>query len=924
MLPLSPSYIRTEIADSEAIYRRGERLCRRGAFIPQQSDADNGRYEFWVDGNYGDYTIRVDLGGKTLRTTCDCPYPGEGCKHIVAALLHLAHRQADAQPETGAVSATPATTATAVAEDCFLTPAEIRDQAIKDREARAHKEAFGFKAGEMFKGAHQVTSLNSQSYTVTLHNPAEGVGHCTCPDYLTNRLGTCKHLLFAADTLRKKSGFQNRIKTEAFPFIDLYWDSVEDAPRVFAELPKEATQGEQEALSPCFDDGGRFCSERLGDLMKILPILDRSKRVKIQPEVLRRLEIHLEAEGLAAAANADEMPAIPLKADLYPYQSKGVRFALHRSAALIGDEMGLGKTLQAIAVALLKGEQFGFQKVLVVTLASLKEQWRREIERFSEASAVVVAGPPLQRRAIYRQDPAFFKLTNYEAVLRDENVIAQWSPDLVILDEAQRIKNFTTKTAAAIKRLPRRHALVLTGTPLENRLEDIYSIAQFLDPQLLSPLWQFAADHFMISRTKKNKIEGYRNLERLNQKLKGLVLRRRKEEVLQDLPDQVVNTYFVTMTREQYELHDSYRVGLATILRKKYLTPMDIRRIHELLLRMRQACNSTYLIDRETNISPKLDELASIVDELVVQNGRKLVLFSEWTTMTYLIARQLSEAKIGFVELSGKVPVKKRQALIDTFSTDPDCRVFLSTDAGGTGLNLQAADCVVNFELPWNPARLNQRIGRINRIGQRSRCINVVNLVSRGGIEERIMAGLQLKLDLFESVFEEGADRVTFSQSKREELLAQLRDLVAEPESAPSSATEEIPDDTPHYMNPAALAAATAEAEEAEAKAEAETTAAEKAVPQAALDITGEENADQPAAEATTEQASASRSGAPPADPSPEKIEAVLNQGVGFLSGLMEMATGQPLTGDTPDGRLVTLDRETGEVTLKFKLPNFK
>ncbi|MEJ2642636.1 MAG: C-terminal helicase domain-containing protein, partial [Desulfosarcinaceae bacterium] len=164
---------------------------------------------------------------------------------------------------------------------------------------------------------------------------------------------------------------------------------------------------------------------------------------------------------------------------------------------------------------------------------------------------------------------------------------------------------------------------------------------------------------------------------------------------------------------------------------------------------MRQACNSTYLIDRSSHISPKLDELANILDELVVQNGRKLVLFSEWTTMTYLIARRLSEAGIGFVELSGKVPVKKRQALIDTFTSDPACRVFLSTDAGGTGLNLQAADCVVNFELPWNPARINQRIGRVNRIGQQSGCINVVNLVSRGGIEERIMAGLQLKLDLF-------------------------------------------------------------------------------------------------------------------------------------------------------------------------------
>lgn len=915
MPPLSPNYIRREIADSEAIYTRGLRLCTHGAFVPMQIDSEQEHYEFSVDGNYGDYTIKVNLNTKAPRTSCDCPYPGEGCKHVVAALLYIERLQYKASKQQHHETATQTVETTIADEDGFLTPDEIRAQALKDRESRARTEKFGLKAGEMFKGAHRVTNLDGRAYTVTLHDPVAGRGHCSCPDYLTNRLGTCKHLLFAADALAKKRGFKTRMKNEVFPFIDLYWDSAEDAPRVYAQLPQRTTIAEREALARCFDAAGRFSSKRLGELMKILPVLDRSKKVKIQPEVLRRLEIHLEEEGLAAAATAGEMPPIPLRADLYPYQTEGVRFALHRSAALIGDEMGLGKTLQAIAVALLKAELFDFKRVLVVTLASLKEQWRREIERFSDTDAVVVTGNAIQRRTIYREDPAFFKITNYEAVLRDKKVIAEWAPDLVILDEAQRIKNFTTKTAATIKGLPRRHALVLTGTPLENRLEDIYSITQFLDTRLLSPLWQFAAEHFMISRTKKNKIEGYRNLESLNHKLKGLVLRRRKEEVLKDLPDQVVNTYFVPMTREQCELHESYRAPLASILSKKYITPMDLRRIHELLLRMRQACNSTYLIDRETNISPKLDELSSILDELVIQNGRKLVLFSEWTTMTYLIARQLSEAGIGFVELSGKVPVPKRQALIDTFSNDPDCRVFLSTDAGGTGLNLQAADCVINFELPWNPARLNQRIGRVNRIGQRSRCINVVNLVSRGGIEERIMAGLQLKLDLFESVFEEGADSVTFSQSKKEELLNQLRGLVDE--SVSTSSSKEIPEDTPHYMNPAALAASQEE----------ETTgpgvsAAVKATPEEALDITGEENGETHIGAAA--QASSTPSDSLQAAQSPEKIEAILNQGVGFLSGIMEMATGQPLSGDNTDGRLVTLDKDTGEVTLKFKLPNFR
>jgi SNF2 family DNA or RNA helicase len=232
---------------------------------------------------------------------------------------------------------------------------------------------------------------------------------------------------------------------------------------------------------------------------------------------------------------------------------------------------------------------------------------------------------------------------------------------------------------------------------LENKLEDVYSIIQFLDPAMLSPLWQFAADHFMLSRTKKGKIMGYHNLDRLHERLKTIALRRRKQEVLTELPSEVVNNYFIDLDVRQAKIHSGYVQSLVPLLSKKFLTPMDIKQIQVLLLKMRQVCNSTYLIDRKTQISPKLKELQGILEDLVIQNDHKTVIFSEWTTMNFLIGKHLSEAGIPFVELSGKIPVTKRQSLIDEFTTNPDCKVFLSTDAGGTGLNLQAADCVINF-----------------------------------------------------------------------------------------------------------------------------------------------------------------------------------------------------------------------------------
>jgi len=881
------------IADSEIIFQRGKDLYSFGAFHCVDYDKQQGEYVYEVDGSYGDYATRINING-AVTVSCDCPYPGEGCKHVVAVLLDLLDKKEKLPEEP-----VPAT----VLEEPFLSPDEIKAQALEDRKKRGRTEQFSLTPGDMLKGDHLLTTPRGKQYQGTLHDPAAGIGHCSCPDFLSNGLGTCKHIIFLHNHVTKQKGFKKQSALERFPYVDIFWDARAARPQLFHEqdFPCEDPLADDplpEMLAEIFTDDGQYRLPGLADFMPYLERLQSYKRVRIQESVMGKLANRLLDRELAAAADSP-LPnsADYLKVSPYPYQEDGIRFGLYKRAVLIGDEMGLGKTMQAIGLGVLKKEIFGFTKVLVVTLASLKDQWQREIERFTDEKAEVIAGSAAQRKRQYSEDDSLFKITNYEAVLRDVTIITRFKPDLIILDEAQRIKNFETKTAEAVKSLPRQHALVLTGTPLENKLEDIYSIAQFLDPELLSPLWKFAADHFLLSRHKKGKILGYRNLEKLHNKLRPLVIRRRKEEVLDDLPEQLVNDYYLDLHETQAEIHAGYSRSLLPLINKKFLTPMDLRKIQVLLLKMRQVCDSTYLIDRETNISPKLDELATILGELVVENNRKVVIFSEWTTMTFLIGKHLSKVGIPFVELSGRVPVKKRQALIDEFSTNPECKVFLSTDAGGTGLNLQAADCVINFELPWNPAKLNQRIGRVNRIGQRSKCVNVINLITKSSIEMRIMAGIQLKGELFSGVFDGGVDEVMFDRKKREEMVNQLREMLGQELEEPvveSIPSEELPEDTPHFLNPEVLR------EEEQA-----------------ADFTGEE----PEGDALPEPAVESPR---PVEQSPEKMEEVLNQGMSFISGLLEMATGQKIEAAGGEGeKMVILDKDTGEVTLKFKLPGF-
>src|SRR5699024_6059870 len=199
--------------------------------------------------------------------------------------------------------------------------------------------------------------------------------------------------------------------------------------------------------------------------------------------------------------------------------------------------------------------------------------------------------------------------------------------DFIILDEAQRIKNYTTITAQNIKKLHKKHALVITGTPIENRLTDLYSVMQFIDPDFLTPLWEFSYQHCYFDANKKDKIVGYYNLQQLNERLKSVLLRREKRQVIKELPNVTEMTVPVDLHPDQADYHSSFAKGVATILRKKYISPYDWQRLMLLLNNMRMACDSTYLIDKETYHSPKMQELKHILlEKLDIKSGTKKII----------------------------------------------------------------------------------------------------------------------------------------------------------------------------------------------------------------------------------------------------------------------------------------------------------
>lgn len=447
--------------------------------------------------------------------------------------------------------------------------------------------------------------------------------------------------------------------------------------------------------------------------------------------------------------------------------------------------MGLGKTIQAIAAAEQLRRRRGIERVLVVAPASVKYQWKTEIEKSCDLPAQVIDGVMPHRKKLYAR-PAFFNLTSYELVLKDIEDMHNLRPDLIILDEAQRIRNWATATARTIKQLKSRYALVLTGTPLENKLEELYSVVEFVDGRRLGPAFRFLKEHRM--EDEKGKLLGYRGLDQIHRQLQPILLRRTRKEVLPELPKRTDQVFRVSMTPEQAGPYWEQSDILAKLMRKwerqGWLSEVDLRRITCCIQNMRMLCNSTFLFDKETNFSPKLAEFREIIRELAMGEDRKVVVFSEYERMTHLAGQELTKLRIGWVSLHGDVPARKRGELIARFRNDPECRVFLSTDAGGVGLNLQAASAVVNFEPPWNPARLEQRIGRVHRLGQ-THPVQVIHLLTEESIEERVWETLKLKKALFTGLFDSTSDEVSFAKLGRKSTMQVIKEVFADQPGRP-------------------------------------------------------------------------------------------------------------------------------------------
>jgi hypothetical protein len=660
----------------------------------------------------------------------------------------------------------------------------LREEQIDIRRQRAKAGRFSIEnlTKKRVFSDYAVTNPESRGrYTVTVRGFDVGDNACTCPDFKSNTLGTCKHIEAVLEHLKDDLPAHLRKKKAAVtrPEVYLHYG---DPLRVGLHLPPRHSDKLAQLAQRFFDDKGLWHGK--GRFEDLIPEIERAPEdVTVLSDAMEFIGREVEqAEMLGkerdwlAQLGAGALDWPLLHVPLYEYQLRGAVFLACRGRSILGDDMGLGKTVQTLAAVEILVRERNIGRVLVVAPSSVKYQWAAEIKKFTSRAVQVIDGSPEERLDQYRE-PAFYRLVNYEQVVRDREALNAWKPDVVVLDEAQRIKNWESKTSKEVKKLASRYAMVLTGTPLENRLEELYSIVQFVDERRFGPAFQFLHDHRVLDAD--GNLIGYRNLDAIREKLAPIFLRRTRAEVLTQLPERTDSTVFVELADEQRGPYDDQRATLARLLGKGYLSDLDRKRVLACLANLRMICDSLFLFDKRTRVSPKLAELEVLLPELLEDEAHKLVIFSQWETMVQETATVLAKLDIGHALLHGGMSGKERQAALKKFHADADCRAFLSTDAGGTGLNLQVADTVVNLELPWNPAVLEQRIARVHRMGQK-RPVRVVNLATRDTIEERVLRTLEAKRNLFAGLFDGDEDDVAVGTVAPGALLSAVRVLLEE------------------------------------------------------------------------------------------------------------------------------------------------
>lgn len=488
-----------------------------------------------------------------------------------------------------------------------------------------------------------------------------------------------------------------------------------------------------------------------------------------------------------------------MKLTPFAYQKVGISFLVEQERGIIGDEMGLGKTLQALGAAYYLYHEGKIKKALIICPSAVKYQWLEEIEKFTEFSAMVVDGTKKKQAKIiedWRVNDEPFLLVNYELVRNNIEAYETLPFDCVVLDEAHRIKNRESLITQAIKRLDAKYRFALTGTPMQNKPEEAFALMSWINPDVFGGITNFRKKHIVVgSKYGRKFIDlGYKNLDEIRDSIAPYLLRRMKKDVASELPEIIHKNVFVEMNGPQkavyraiqedvekvnQQIQEVYRTSPEAQTNPHFKAPQEDQlqgyrymqiacsdHPHLLLQSSSGMAKKYFALLKKCKTSPKLEELISTLQPLL-EDGHKIIIFSTYVSMLKIISDRLQATfnQVPFY-IAGEVSAKERQEQIVAFRESNDRKIMLLSDAGNFGLNLQFCDILINYDLPWNPAVIDQRYGRIHRIGSTYSQVTMIDFATLGTIDETIMKSIERKRGINTSLIEKSEKEISYLQDQ--------------------------------------------------------------------------------------------------------------------------------------------------------------
>jgi len=544
-------------------------------------------------------------------------------------------------------------------------------------------------------------------------------------------------------------------------------------------------------------------------IKRLLPTIFATDKLKESVEEQKNRENELEEIKELSKSSKDfkyKVPGITKK--LFTYQKYGVQFlAKCGGRALLGDEMGTGKSVMSISFAMQMKHNENIPYCFVMTPASLKWNWAMEIEFFTNERYVIIDGTPDKRLDQWQgkvyckrnnrgdfvyypvkneEDKPFFYVVNFELVVQDlfaarsvrisdedtqediqkkrarankqshrASLLSSWvrqEHPCVIVDEIHSLKTHSAKRTRCIKQLKAKYRIGLSGTPLDGRLEELHSVMQFLVPGLFPPKTAFMARHAEYDFW--GKVKSYKHVNEINKKIQPFFIRRLKKDVSKDLPDKIYEDKIVVLSKEEMKVYKE--------LAKRGHAITEDSQAMTAILRCRQFCDHPSLLDLDIK-SSKFQMFKDVLDEVVVLNGNKVIVFSQYRTMTDIITEEMDKLGLRYLYINGDTPSTERAKMQEMFNNNHDIDMMIGTEAMSTGLNFTGASVVIHYDDNWSPSLMGQRTDRAHRHGQKNN-VTVINFVCKDTVEERVRYSLQGKMEVSAEVLGDGVDEIALKK----------------------------------------------------------------------------------------------------------------------------------------------------------------